>query len=338
MRVAGCLRVTVWPEPSVTVMGPAAAEAGSDVDVLPLEPQPARATAPRTARTRADKRMTAAGLRCVRVVLIVLRAPFVTLLRVHSGELQDPMAVALLAAVPDERDGRREQRCGADHRVVLALFAAGVGAGGLELGDELRGELAPEERSVELRGVDGDHGGPDAALQQLAYQPAPRLLPERQVARQVRDLTDLLDPDAVPFEVDVAEHAGLHALPPQLVEDPDERGFVVVPRGSGGDERDAERLGLRLEERHRQAVTTAAVTVLVQHAHQRLGPAACGDGPREREVRVLAAAPRAEEAAAGQSGGAVRLTGRRSFLAAPGGGVRIHASAPPSRRQSGQMP
>src|SRR5674476_1404826 len=25
MRVAGCLRVTVWPEPSVTVMGPAAA-------------------------------------------------------------------------------------------------------------------------------------------------------------------------------------------------------------------------------------------------------------------------------------------------------------------------
>src|SRR5659263_715063 len=36
--------------------------------------------------------------------------------------------------------------------------------------------------------------------------------------------------------------------------------------------------GLRLEERHRQAVTAAAVAVLVQHAHQRPGPAACGDG------------------------------------------------------------
>ena len=39
------------------------------------------------------------------------------------------MAVALLEALPDERDGRREQRRGGDHRVVFALFAAGVEAG-----------------------------------------------------------------------------------------------------------------------------------------------------------------------------------------------------------------
>jgi len=158
------------------------------------------------------------------------------------------------------------------------------------------------------------------------------------VARESGDFADPFDPDAVALEVDVAEHAGLDALGAQLVEDADERGFVVVPRSDAGDERDAERLGLRLEHGDRQAVTAAVLAVLVQHAHQRLGQAACGDGPREREVGVLAAAPRTEEAAAGQSRGAVRLTGRRSFVAAFGGEVHAHDSAPPSRRQSGQIP
>ena len=96
--------------------------------------------------------------------------------------------------------------------MVLALLAAGVGAGGLEAGDDGVVELQAEELGAELRGVDGDDGRAGAAGEELVEQPAPRLLPERQVAAEAGDLADALDPVAVRLQVDVAEDAGLDPL------------------------------------------------------------------------------------------------------------------------------
>ena len=97
---------------------------------------------------------------------------------------------------------------------------------------------------------------------------AARLLPQRQVTAEAGDLADALDPVAVRLQVDVAEHAGLHALSAQLVEQRDEGGLVPVPGGGAGHERDAEGGGLLLEQRERQAVAAAHAAVLVQHADE----------------------------------------------------------------------
>ena len=178
------------------------------------------------------------------------------------------MAVALLGPVPHERDGAREERGLGDHGVVLALLAAGVGAGGLEAGDDGVVQLEAEELGAELGRVDGDDGGAAAAGEELVEQPAARLLPQRQVAAEAGDLADALDPVAVRLQVDVAEHAGLDALRAQLVEERDEGGLVLVPGGGARHERDAERGGLLLEQRERQAVAAAHAAVLVQHADE----------------------------------------------------------------------
>ena len=198
-----------------------------------------------------------------------------------------------------ERDGTREERGLRDHGVVLALFAAGVGAGGLEAGDDVVVQLEPEELGAQLGRVDGDDGGARAAGEELAEQRAPRLLPQRQVGAEAAELADVLDPVAVRLQVDVAEHAGLDALSAQLVEKRDERRLVPVPGGGAGHERHAERGGLLLEQRERQAVAAADQAVLVQHADDGSRLRAAAHGALQREIGVLAAAPRDEDAGAG---------------------------------------
>ena len=270
------------------------------------------------------------------------------------------MAVALLRAVPGERDGTREERSAGDHGVVLALLAAGVGAGGLEAGDDVVVQLEPEELGGQLGRVDGDDGGAAAAAEELVKEHAAGLLPQRQVAAQAGDLADTLDPVAVALQVDVAEHGRLHALAAQLVEERDERGLVPVPRGGAGHERDAEGGGLLLEQRERQAVAAADEAVLVQHADDGGRLRAAAHGALHGEVGVLAAAPRDEDAGAGDGSagaggrrssrprprpGARGLIGERRALGPAVGGrnagprrVTRHGHPPSALRQEGQMP
>jgi hypothetical protein len=205
--------------------------------------------------------------------------------------------------------------------VILTLLAAGIDAGGVESVDQAGVDRTADERDVEPGGVDGHHGGPYAALQKLGHEPPPRLLPERQVAGEAGGGAHALDPIAVRLQIDVAEHTGLHAALAQLVQRGDVGGLVVVPRRRPRDERQAQGPSLPLQQGKGQAVSTAHATILVQHAEQGLRPAASGYSPSEREVRVLAAAPRAEEPTAGQR----RREGvRRARVAA-------HLSSRPSR-------
>src|SRR5690606_41531893 len=111
------------------------------------------------------------------------------------------------------------------------------------------------------------------------------LLPQRQMAAEARDLADALDPVAVPLQVDVAEHAGLHALGAQLVQERDEGRLVLLPGGGARDERDIEGGGLLPEQRERQAVATAHFAALVQHADQGGRNRATAHGTLQREVR-----------------------------------------------------
>lgn len=126
-----------------------------------------------------------------------------------------------------------------------------------------------------------------------------RLKPERQVAAHAADFADVFDPVAVRLEVDVAEDTGLHALPAQLVEERYEGGLVVVPGGGARHERHAERGGLLLEQRERQTVAAADAAALVQHAHDGGRHGAAAHRTLQSEVCVLAAAPRDEDAGAG---------------------------------------
>ena len=91
------------------------------------------------------------------------------------------------------------------------------------------------------------------------------------------------------LEVDVAEHAGLHTLCAQSVQERDVGRLVVVPRCGARDERYAECGGLLLEQRERQAVAAAHAAVLLQHAHEGGRHAAAQRRALERKIGVLAA-------------------------------------------------
>jgi len=148
--------------------------------------------------------------------------------------------------VDDERartcdlDRLREQGRVGHHGVELALLAAGVDPGRLELADQPLVEASAEEALVEPVGVHRDDGGLHASREELGEQRAARLPPERQTGVEAGQRADPFDPVTVRLQVDVAEHADLDGVDvAQLGERVEESGFVTVPGRGAADERQA---------------------------------------------------------------------------------------------------
>ena len=174
------------------------------------------------------------------------------------------------------------------------------------------------------------------AANELVEQDATRLEPERQAGPQAGDGADPLDPVAMWLQVDVAEHAHLDAeLVAQLGEAVEEGRFVAVPRGAAQHERQAEHLRLARDERDGQGVAVGAAAVGGRHGEQRDGAAAAGHRALQREVAVLATAPRGEESAPGDDVELGRLPCRLCHGAAPPSTPSlVPSTAPPAARST----
>jgi hypothetical protein len=157
--------------------------------------------------------------------------------RTGVGDLDETVLIDGQGAALVDLYGRGEQRRGGDDGVELALLAADIDTGGLELGDQRGLEPATEEALPESLGVDGHDGRLDAGREQLVEQRAPRLEPQRQAGVETGGTTDALDPVAMRLQVDVAEDADFGAQLAQLGEAIQKGGLVGVPRGGATYER-----------------------------------------------------------------------------------------------------